>query len=442
MKFSIVSIGSELNLGLILNTNSKYITEMLTELGLECNYMLTVRDNCDDIENALKEAIKRSQLIVVSGGLGPTDDDLTRGAIARALNKNLVKDQSLDETSLRFLKWLKNKSIEETLKRQSFIPEGSIPIKPRIGSASGFIVKLEPDHNSMEDDDGYSKWVFSIPGVPKEMKDMLDNDVIPFLKGILDKPAQGDSKAGYKFLKKKILLTTDISESEMEFKIKEVKKLAKDLEVEIGVTANPGLIKIMLLARSCDEKKCNSDLKLIEEKIREVIGPNIYGKDNDTIADSIREAINKKGKNSKITISAAESVTGGLVSSLITDTAGSSQYFTGSIVSYSTGIKEEILNIKDKLIVRKGVVSSDVCLEMAQNAKRLFHSDFAIATTGIAGPKSPEKNKKIGLVYCCLIGPNGLSEVYEKNFIGTRTEIKFRTAQFILNKLRLAINNL
>jgi nicotinamide-nucleotide amidase len=226
----------------------------------------------------------------------------------------------------------------------------------------------------------------------------------------------------------------------MEFKIKDAKQLAKDLKVEIGVTANPGLIKIMLLARSCDEKKCDSNLKLIEKKIREVIGENIYGAGNDIMADSIREAINKKG--SKITISVAESVTGGLISSLLTDTPGSSEFFTGSIVSYSTGAKEEVLNIIDDLIVQKGVVSQDVCLEMAQNVKRLFHSDFAVGTTGVAGPKSFEKDKKIGLVYCSLIGPNGLSQVYEKNFIGTRTEIKFRTAQFILNKLRLAINNL
>src|SRR4030065_1507349 len=112
MMFSIVSIGTELDLGLILNSNSKYITEMLTELGMECNYMFTVRDDCDDIGNALKEAINHSEVIIISGGLGPTDDDLTRIAVARALKIDLVKDESLDETSLRFLKWLQNKSIE------------------------------------------------------------------------------------------------------------------------------------------------------------------------------------------------------------------------------------------------------------------------------------------------------------------------------------------
>ena len=411
---------------------------MLTEMGMECNYMFTVRDDCDDIGNALKEAISHSEIIVISGGLGPTDDDLTRIAVAKALNKDLVKDESLDETSLRFLKWLQNKSIEETLKRQSFIPKGSIPIKPRIGSASGFIIKLGPDYRKETDMCG--KWIFSIPGVPKEMKDMLDNDVIPFLKSRINEPVQAGGKIGREFLKKKILLTTDISESEMEFKIKNIKQLAKDLKVEIGVTANPGLIKIMLLARLGDEKKCDSNLKLIEKKIRKVIGENLYGSGNDIIADSIREAINKKG--SKITISAAESVTGGLISSLLTDTGGSSEFFIGSIVSYSTYAKEKVLNIIDDLIVQKGVISSDVCLEMARNVKRLFHSDFAISTTGIAGPGSCEKGKKIGLVYCCLVGPNGISEVYEKNFIGTRTEIKLRTAQFILNKLRLAINSL
>jgi len=438
LKFSVISIGTELNLGLILNTNSKYITEKLTELGMECNYMFTVRDNCDDIENVLKKAVNYSEVTIISGGLGPTDDDLTRIAVAKALNKNLIKDESLDETSLRFLKWLQNKSIEETLKRQSFIPEGSIPIKPRIGSASGFIIRLKPDY--VRKSAGYSKWIFSIPGVPKEMKDMLDNNVIPFLKNIIDENMRVDGKNDQEFLKKKILLTTDISESEMEFKIKDIKKLARDLKVEIGVTANPGLIKIMLLARSRNKKECDFNLEFIEKKIREVIGENIYGKDNDIMADSIKEAISKKGRN--LTISAAESVTGGLISSILTDTGGSSEFFIGSIISYSTKVKEEVLNITDDLIIKKGVVSSDVCLKMAQKAKQLFHSDFAIGTTGIAGPKSCEKDKKVGLVYCSLVGPNDLVEVYEKNFIGTRTEIKLRTAQFILNKLRIAINNL
>ena len=174
MKFSILSIGTELNLGLILNTNSKYIAETLTELGLENNYMLTVRDDIRDISNSLKICVENSDIVIISGGLGPTDDDITREAVADFLNEKLIRLEELDKTSLKFLKFIKNDEIIQNLKRQSFIPETSIPIKPRVGSASGFIV----DRNG--------KLIFSIPGVPREMKDMFDHDVISYIKKIFE----------------------------------------------------------------------------------------------------------------------------------------------------------------------------------------------------------------------------------------------------------------
>ena len=429
-----VSIGTEINLGLILNTNSKYMAETLTEVGLECILMITVRDNEPDIIDALDICRDRSDVIIVSGGLGPTDDDLTRGAIAKFLDLDLIRDKELDESSLRFLKYINNDSITKGLLKQSYIPDGSTPIKPSVGSASGFLYKF-----------GDGKIIFSIPGVPREMKDMFDNDVLPFIKKhFTDKNRESLSgskvkrrREEEKILRKSILLTTDISESQIEFLLKDIKNTAIKKNVEIGITANPGLIKIILMSISEKASDSLDSLNTIEDKIRDLLGENIYGKDNSSIGDSIKAAIESSGND--ITISTAESITGGLISSLITDTPGSSKYFKGSIISYSNFAKEAVLGLEDSIIKTDGAVSMNVCLEMAKKARSIFNTDFAISTTGIAGPTIPEKGKDIGLVYCSIIGPGRIKETYEKRFIGNRADIKFRTAQFILNRLRLAI---
>ena len=433
MNFSIVSIGTEINLGLILNTNSKYIAETLTELGLECNFMITVRDRIDDVIEALRISRDQSDIIIISGGLGPTDDDLTREAVAKFLKKELIRDRSLDESSLRFLKYIKNKEVTRGLLKQSLVPEGSIPIKPGVGSASGFIYQSADN-----------KIIFSIPGVPREMKDMFDRDVVPFIsKHFVDKKINntGKTKNGtdeeVKLLRKTVLLTTDISESQIEFLLRDIKKTAIEKNVEIGITANPGLVKIILISQSTKYPDCMDSLYIIENKISHILGENIYGKGDASIGDSIKDAIDSSGKS--VTISTAESITGGLVSSLITDTPGSSKYFKGSIISYTNSAKKTVLMLDEKIIKSDGAVSKRVCLEMAKKAMQIFDTDFAISTTGVAGPSVPEKGKDVGLVYCSIIGPGNIEELYEKKFIGTRADIKFRTAQFILNRLRLLI---
>jgi len=426
LRFAIVSIGTELNLGLILNTNSKYIAEILSDMGLECNYMITVRDSEQDILNVLKVCLNFSDIIIITGGLGPTDDDLTRIAVAKFLKRKLIKDSSLDNTSLRFLKYLKNDKVTQALMRQSYIPDGSIPIKPEVGSASGFIIN----------DNGKS--IIAVPGVPREMRDMFERNVIPYINSIL-KESRNYRTDKNEIIKKRILLTTDISESQIEYSIKKVKLSADNLNVYIGVTASPGLIKIMLIARAMSLKTCEKNLKIVEKEIRKAIGGNIYGTDRITIGDSIYNAI--LNRKDSLTISAAESITGGLISSLITDTPGSSKYFLGSIISYSDFAKESILGINNSILKTSGAVSREVCIEMAQKAKKLFSSDLSISATGIAGPTSPEKGKDVGLVYCSIAGPGNYQEVFEKRYIGTRTDIKFRTSQFILNQLRNSLEN-
>jgi nicotinamide-nucleotide amidase len=424
MKCSIVNIGTELNLGLIFNTNSKYIAESLTELGIECNFIYTVRDDEEEISVILKESLKHSDIVIANGGLGPTDDDVTRNGAASALGLKLLRDKSLDETSLKFIKNIKSSDIKNRLLRQSYIPQNSIPIKPRVGSASGFIINLKPE----------KKWIFCIPGVPKEMKSMFDTDVIPVIKTISGSKSK---KSGNLIIKKSVLMTTDISETEIEEKIKGIVKEAEKINVKIGITAAPGLIKIILVSMSDCEENCSRHLRRIEGKVKRKLREYIYNKNNTSISESLKGAIIRKNKN--ITISVAESITGGLVSSMITDTGGSSEYFLGGMVSYSNYAKNKLLQVNSSSIGKYGAVSREVCLEMACNVKKLFNSDFAVSTTGFAGPGATEKSKDVGLVYCCIIGPNDYRQVFKKKFTGSRIDIKYRTAQFILNKLRISI---
>ena len=422
MNLSIISIGTELNLGLILNKNSRYIAERITELGIECKYMYTVGDNSDEISNVLKHSLKYSDLIIISGGLGPTDDDVTRNAVASALNLKLIRERNLDNTSLKFARKAKSKRITERLLRQSYIPAGSYPIKPELGSASGFRVELKG-----------SKTIFCIPGVPREMKSMFEEEVVPFLIRRMKNKASASNM--FK-IKKSTLLTTDISETEIEEKIKEIAGEARNIGVQIGITADPGLTKIILVAKSSDSIEANRNLKRIEEEISSKLGNYFYGKDDTLISDNLKEAIAKIGRN--LTISIAESVTGGLISSIITDTPGSSKFFLGSIVSYSDYSKNKLLHIDESILERYGAVSREVCLSMAEKVRKIFNSDYSLSVTGYAGPEPI--SGRVGLVYCCILGPSGYERVFEKNFPGSRYEVKFRTAQFILNELRAAIS--
>ena len=264
------------------------------------------------------------------------------------------------------------------------------------------------------------------------MKSMFEYDVIPFLENRI----RDESLRGNKFkIRKSTLLTTDISETEIEEKIRDIVSEAGKINVEIGITANPGLIKIILVAKSPDSAKAVKNLKRVEEKIANKLGNYFYGKDDTLVSDNLKEVIAKIG--GRLTISTAESITGGLISSIITDTPGSSRFFLGGIVSYSNYSKIKLLDVDEGNLNRYGAVSREVCLSMAKKVREIFNSDYALSVTGFAGPDAEYKN--VGLVFCCILGPDGYEKVFKKKFPGNRCEVKFRTAQFILNELRAAI---
>jgi nicotinamide-nucleotide amidase len=422
LKAAVICIGTELNLGLVLNTNATYISEKLAENGIECNLIVTIEDNGQDISNALNYSISQSDLIIISGGLGPTDDDITRKAVSDTLGVKLYKDDNLDFASLKFLKKVLTDELKSRLLRQSYIPEGSIPIIPEIGSASGFMINFK------------NKWIFSVPGVPKEMKDMFNNKVLPKLIDLSFISSKNNLK-----IKRNILLTTGISESEIEENIKDIYDECEALGVKIGITASPGLIKLIIISKSVSDEINYKNIEIISGRIRGKINGFIYGEEEDKVAESLKKSILSCKK--KITISTAESVTGGLISSMIADVPGSSEYFNGGIISYSNESKVNLLDVDREDIKKYGAVSREVCVKMALSSKRIFNSDYSISVTGFAGPTVNEKGKDIGIVYSCIAKPDGKINIFENRFIGTRTEIKFRVSQFVLNMLRKEIEN-
>ncbi|MGM0364989.1 MAG: nicotinamide-nucleotide amidohydrolase family protein [Actinomycetota bacterium] len=413
MDCTILSVGTELSLGLVLDTNSRFIADKITSYGIECNFIHIVRDNKKEISEVLKLSLGQSDIVIINGGLGPTDDDLTRNAVAEAAGLKLERIKSLDQTSLKFIKKIKSKEIEKRLLRQSYIPRGAVPFKPRLGSASGFVLQYG------------DKWIFSIPGVPREMSDMLLGDVVPVLEKIIR------GKTAKPGIKKRVLMTTDISETEIETKIKDLVEDANRKKLNIGITANPGLIKIILISR----KGTQSELDYFEHRIRQRLKECVYGIDEVRIGYHLKDAINKNPN--RLSISTAESVTGGLIGTMITDVPGSSDYYSGGLISYSNFSKINFLGVNQKTIEQKGAVSGEVCAQMSEGIKRIFGSDYALAVTGYAGPEDEDT----GLIYLGIRGPGDLSEVTEKKFLGSREDIKFRTAQFAINRLRVLITN-
>jgi len=266
------------------------------------------------------------------------------------------------------------------------------------------------------------------------MKDMFDNKILPKLTEI----SSASSKDNLK-IKRKILLTTGISESEIETCIKDIYSDCDRLGVKIGITALPGLIKLIIISKSVSDEINDKNIKEISRRIRGKINGFIYGENDDKVTEALKESILACRK--KITISTAESVTGGLISSMIADVPGSSGYFLGGIISYSNESKINLLNISREDIGKYGAVSREVCIKMALSSQKIFKSDYSISVTGFAGPTVNEEGKDVGIVHACIAGPQGKVNVFKNRFIGTRTEIKFRISQFVLNMLRKEIEN-
>jgi nicotinamide-nucleotide amidase len=408
MKAEIISIGSEILRGQISDTNSNFIVKKLVELSIDVEHISAVSDNPESLLSTLKQALQRSDLIITTGGLGPTEDDITYQTITRALNLKLIKYPEVEKNLKRILKKI-NKRISPSNLKQVYLPEGAKIIINQYGTAPAMI--LEKDN----------KIICSFPGVPHEMKNLIEENLIPYLK----------EKFPPSMIKKsKILKITGLGESSVNELIRDY--MNKQTNFSFGIYANPEDIQVQITTQAPTEKEVEKLLQSSVNQLTKILGNYVYG----TGKQSLEEVVGNLLKTKKLKVAVAESCTGGMLGEMITRIPGSSEYFQGGVISYNARVKEDLLKVPLEVIRKYGEVSRQVAKLMAEGVRINCHSDIGISITGIAGPGGATEKKKVGLVYMALA--DGKRTIAKKHqLFGSRQLIRLRSARRALNMLRM-----
>lgn len=404
MKAEILAVGTEILLGDIVNTNSQFIAQGLAELGIDVYYQSVVGDNPERMKKAMHTAFDRADIIITTGGLGPTEDDLTKEIGAQYFGRKLILDKtSLERIKIFFSKI--NKTINDNIAKQAMIPEGSIPLYNINGTAPGIIIE---DSN---------KILVMMPGPPKEMKPMFINQVKPYLA----------EKQEYTLVSR-VLRVAGVGEGAMEERVRDI------IDTQINPTVAPYAKEteaiLRITAKAENPQMAEELINPVAEKIYERFGTNIYGEGETSLQETVAKIlleINKK-------IAVAESCTGGLVASKLIEYPGISQVFVEGAVTYSNDAKMRRLGVKKETLDKYGAVSAETAIEMAQGIAMTAGTDIGLSTTGVAGP-GPSEGKDEGLVY---VGTyiDGKTYVNEFHFAGNRANIRELAAYTALDCLR------
>lgn len=399
----IITVGLEITTGSILNTNSKFLASKLLELGIDSYYHTTVDDNRDRLNEVLKIAVQRSDLIITTGGLGPTDDDLTKEVIAKSLNLKLLKSKHM-EKNIKTMFDNFNKPMPPNNLKQSYIPEGAEFLNNAIGTAPGILIVKD------------NKKIILLPGPPKEMELMFNNEVVPIIHEY------------YNIIKKSVNII-GIGESELEMKIKDL--INKDPDITIATFAQEDEIEIKIIGRGQNKKLIDTKIKEIINIIDKRFHEYIYGFDNIPIEFIVFQML----KENNYKIGFCESCTGGLISSRFCRIPGASIVFDRGIVTYSNRAKIEEVGVKNETLEKYSAVSAETALEMARGLLELSNLDITLSVTGIAGPNGGTKNNPVGTVYICIYSKDKYI-VKKYNFNGDREKIQNRTVSTAFFELR------
>ena len=392
----IISIGDEILIGQINNTNSVFIAKELNKIGIEVGQITTISDNSKKIIESLNLAKKRSNLVLITGGLGPTKDDLTKHTLCKYFNDILIQNKEvLSHIEDIFLKYVST-PINEKNRAQSLLPSKAKIFKNKYGTASGMCFKR---------DDVY---FISLPGVPFEMKEIFKNEIIPFLK----------SEFSRETIVHKTILTYGLGESAIAERI-ETWENSLPKSIKLAYLPNLGRVRLRLSSKGQNEKEINEKINNRIKNLYTILGDIIVGIEDET---SIEKKILDLFKNSSKSLSLAESCTGGKIASRIVNVSGASSYFKGGIIPYNSKIKESLLNISKKKIDKFSDVSKEVAIAMANGTRKKFNSDFSLAVTGNAGPKKGNNNQPIGKVFIAVSSSDN-TFVEEFNFGNHRTRI-------------------
>jgi nicotinamide-nucleotide amidase len=386
MNAEIIAVGTELLLGQVVNTNATFLSKELAALGIEVYHQTVVGDNPKRLEETIEFAEKRSHLIILTGGLGPTKDDLTKQVLADHLEKNLILDEEAMKKIVLFHENRK-RPMSENNQLQALVIEGSIVLENHNGLAVGMFLNLATHSYLL------------LPGPPHELEEMFKEEAKPLLL---------EQTTTSTVLLSRVLRFYGIGESRLVTLVDDL--IENQTNPTIASYTGKHEVRLRLTANGDTEVECETMLDNLEAIIRERAGDYIYGYGDDT---SLVEAVSEIIKDKKLTLSAAESLTGGAFQSMLTAISGASDFYEGGLVTYSNRIKKEILDINPKLIDQYGVVSSQCAIKMAEHVKSLFKTDIGISFTGVAGPSKLE-NKKSGTVWIGLAVKN--EETYAKCF--------------------------
>jgi nicotinamide-nucleotide amidase len=426
MKAAIISIGDELVLGQTVDTNSAYLSRELAAIGCDTAMHVTVGDDAPGIDRAIREALPIVDVIIITGGLGPTADDLTRNAIASAMGDAPLELRSewLEQIKGYFAKL--NRVMPEQNAIQAMLPRGSKVIWNPVGTACGIEATLEHKFDRMRP----AKQVplYAMPGVPKEMKAMFAATVGPAIA----------ERAGGAVILSRTLHTFGLGESTVAEKLGAL--MNRDRNPSVGTTVSQGIVSLRINARFSNRADAETQLNLTEAECRKALGTIVYGRDDDALAQVVGALLKEKEQ----TIATAESCTGGLVAKYLTDVPGSSGYVEFGWVTYANEAKIALLDVDPQTIEHKGAVSEATVTEMARNARMKSGADLAIATSGVAGPDGGSADKPVGTVWIAVASaepgttdPARSAVLARKfNFPGDREWVRDRAAKMALALVR------
>ncbi|MEW6173627.1 MAG: competence/damage-inducible protein A [Bacillota bacterium] len=406
MRAEIIFTGTELLLGQIINTHAQCLGQELAGLGIEVVRHTTVGDDWERLTRAIREALERVDLVITTGGLGPTTDDLTMGAVADVLELPLVMDESV-------LAWIREifarrgKPVPENVVRQAYFPEGATILPNATGTAPGCIIEKT------------GKIVVALPGPPRELTPMLEDHVVPFLS----KRVVRDSVFGFR-----VLRVTGIAEYDVQERLQD---LGGQGSPGIGYIAKPGEVHIRITAKGKSAAETERLIAGVMSQVEMRLRDYIFAVDDEDIEAVVGKLLGTAG----YTIALAESCTGGLVASRLTDVPGSSEYFKGGVVAYANDVKEKVLGVPAAVLEQNGAVSPETAVAMAEGIRKVIGADIGVGITGIAGPTGATLEKPVGLVYIAVATPAG-TESKRFNFPGGRFAVRLGAANASFKMVR------
>ena len=414
MNCEIISVGTEILLGDILNTNAQFLSQRLAELGISVMFQCTVGDNAQRLKACLDSAFEKADIAILTGGLGPTPDDITKEVCAEYFSLSMKEDKDILSGIESFFA-SKNIKMPESNKKQALVPEGATILYNENGTAPGFIMENE------------GRTIIILPGPPGEMAPMFDASVYPYLK-----------KRSGKIIKSHMIRTFGIGESAMSDAVKD---LLESENPTVAPYAKSGEALLRVTACGKDEQEAEKLMQPVIDEIKNRLGKYIYGIDKDSVEQVTVELM----KERKLTAEFAESCTAGLCAKRITDIPGASEVFHCGVVSYSNDIKNKVLGVKKENLDKYGAVSEIVAAEMARGVRELSGAHFGVSVTGMAGPESDDENIPVGVVYIAVADGEKVNvkklDTGHRSGANCRNYNRFTASSNAINALREAVLN-